>query len=214
MDVEEGGGWREGKQPVRLGVMGGTFDPIHYGHLVAAQEAAAALHLPRVLFIPAWQPPHKIDEPSASPEHRLCMVRLAVEANPLFEVSQIEIDRPGRSYTVDTLRGLAGTFSGAELHFIVGMDSLTELPRWHDPAGILELARIVALYRPGWETVDLAELERVLPTARGRVTVVPMPELDISATELRERVRANRPIRYLVPDAVASYIEKHRLYLE
>ena len=94
------------------------------------------------------------------------------------------------------------------------MDSLTELPRWHDPVGILELARIVALYRPGWETVDLAELERVLPTARGRVTVVPMPELDISATELRERVRANRPIRYLVPDAVASYIEQHRLYLE
>jgi nicotinate-nucleotide adenylyltransferase len=196
----------------RVGVMGGTFDPIHLGHLVAAQEAASVLQLDRVLFIPVWQPPHKTDEPSASPEDRLCMVRLAVADNPIFEVSTIEVDHPGRSFTVDTLRRLVERYPDSELNFILGMDSLAELPKWHDPAGILGLARIVALYRAGWKTVDLAVLARALPESEGRVSLVPMPELDIAATELRERVREHRPIRYLVPDAVASYIEEHKLY--
>jgi nicotinate-nucleotide adenylyltransferase len=196
----------------RVGVMGGTFDPIHHGHLVAAQEAASVLHLNRVLFIPVWQPPHKPDEPAASPEDRLCMVRLAVAANPLFDVSTLEIDRPGLSYTVDTLERLVQDDPDRELHFIVGMDSLAELPRWHDPARLLRLARIVALYRPGWQTVDLTVLAGTLPESAGRVSVVSMPGLDISATELRERARDGRPIRYLVPDAVASYIEEHGLY--
>jgi nicotinate-nucleotide adenylyltransferase len=196
----------------RVGVMGGTFDPIHHGHLVAAQEAAAAIELDRVIFIPVWQPPHKVDEPSASPEDRVCMVRLAVEANPLFEVSTIETDYPGPSYTIDTLRRLLERDPDLALHFIVGMDSLAELPRWRDPADIVRLARIVALYRPGWETVDLGDLARALPESAGRVTVVPMPELDISATELRERAQRELPIRYLVPDAVAAYIEANHLY--
>jgi len=196
----------------RVGVMGGTFDPIHHGHLVAAQEAASALDLNPVLFIPVWQPPHKSEEPTASPEDRACMVRLAVADNPLFEVSTLEIERSGRSYTVDTLQRLAELYQGADLHFIVGMDSLAELPKWHDPVGILGLARIVALYRPGWQTVDLDQLAQALPESVGRVSVVPMPELDISATELRERISEGRPIRYLVPDAVAAYIERQGLY--
>jgi len=196
----------------RVGVMGGTFDPIHHGHLVAAQEAASALALDRVIFIPVWQPPHKPEEPSASPADRLCMVRLAVEANPQFEVSTIEIDSPGPSYTVDTLRRLLERDPDLDLHFIVGMDSLSELPRWRDPAEILRLARIVALHRPRWEIVDLDELARLLPESAGRVSVVPMPELDISSTELRERAREGHPIRYLVPDPVAAYIEEHQLY--
>jgi nicotinate-nucleotide adenylyltransferase len=196
----------------RVGVMGGTFDPIHHGHLVAAQEAASALHLDRVIFIPVWQPPHKVDKPAASPEDRLCMVRLATEANQRFEVSTIEIDHPGPSYTVDTLRRLQERDPEADLHFIVGMDSLVELPRWRDPADILRLASIVALYRPGWNTVDLADFARALPESEGRVSLVAMPELDISATDLRERARDGRPIRYLVPDAVAGYIEARRLY--
>jgi len=198
----------------RVGVMGGTFDPIHHGHLVAAQEAASAIELDRVLLVPVWQPPHKVDEPSASPEDRLCMVQAAVVGNSLFEVSTIEIDHPAPSYTVDTLRRLAELYPGVDLHFIVGMDSLAELPRWHDPVGILRLTRIAALHRPGWNTVDLNELARELPESRGRVSVVTMPELDISSTELRQRVRDGRPIRYLVPEAVASYIEEHRLYRE
>jgi len=139
------------------------------------------------------------------------MVRLAVAANPRFEVSTIEIDRPGPSYTVDTLRRLSDEYADAELSFIVGMDSLAELPKWREPAAILRLARIVALYRPGWQ-IDLADLKRALPGSEDRVTVVPMPELDISATELRERVRDGRPIRYLVPDTVDEYIAQHLLY--
>ena len=196
----------------RLGVMGGTFDPIHHGHLVAAQEAASTLDLDRVLFIPVWQPPHKPDEPWASPEDRLCMVRLAVDGNPRFEVSTIEIDRAGRSYTVDTLQRLAELHPAAALYFIVGMDSLADLPKWHDPTGILRLARIAALHRPGWEIVDLKALGRRLPESRDRVDLVEMPELDISSTELRDRLRAGRPVRYLVPDAVALYLEEHGLY--
>ncbi len=196
----------------RLGVMGGTFDPIHYGHLVAAQEAATTLDLDRVLFIPVWQPPHKADEPSASPEDRLCMVRLAVADNTHFEVSTIEIERAGLSYTVDTLQGLADTYQGAVLYFIVGMDSLADLPKWHDPARILRLARIAALHRPGWATVDLAALAHELPESNGRVDLVEMPELDISSTELRERIRGGRPVRYLVPDTVAAYLAERDLY--
>ena len=196
----------------RLGVMGGTFDPIHHGHLAAAQEAASALHLDRVLFIPVWQPPHKLDEPAASPADRLCMVRLAVADNPLFEVSPIEMDRLGRSYTVHTLQRLVDLYPGADLYFIVGMDSLADLPKWHDPIGILERARIVALHRPGWQTVDLAELTYQLPESQGRVLLVEMPALDISSTELRERIGAGRPVRYLVPDSVASYVEERGLY--
>ena len=197
---------------IRLGVMGGTFDPIHHGHLAAAQEAAAALTLDRVLFIPVWQPPHKTEEPWARPEDRLCMVRLAVADNPLFEVSTIEIDRGGRSYTVETLERLLELYPGALPYFIVGMDSLADLPKWHDPAGILRLARIIALHRPGWPTVDLADLSRRLPASTGRVDVVEMPGLDIAATELRERIRAGRPIRYFVPNRVAEYVQEHRLY--
>jgi len=196
----------------RLGVMGGTFDPIHHGHLVAAQEAASTLGLDRVLFIPVWQPPHKADEPWASPDDRLCMVRLAVADNPRFEVSTIEIERTGLSYTVDTLQRLTGIFPKASLYFIVGMDSLAELPKWHEPAGILRLARIAALHRPGWQTVDLATLARELPESAGRVELVEMPELDISSSELRDRIQAGRPVRYLVPDAVAAYVAERGLY--
>lgn len=196
----------------RLGIMGGTFDPIHHGHLVAAQEVATALDLPRVVFIPTRQPPHKREEPSASAEHRLAMVRLATGANPLFEVSPLEVDRPGPSYTVETLRRLTSVYADAELHFIVGMDSLADLPRWHDPGGILRLATLVAVHRPGWRPVNLWELEAAVPEAVGRVCIVEIPELDISSTDIRERIGGGRPIRYLVPEAVAAYVVEHGLY--
>jgi nicotinate-nucleotide adenylyltransferase len=196
----------------RLGILGGTFDPIHHGHLAAAQEVAARLALSRVILIPARQPPHKEEEPGASAEHRLAMVRLAAAGNPMFDVSTLEIDRSGPSYTVDTLRILAKERMGAELFFIVGMDSLAELPRWHDPSGILRLARLVAVHRPGVCPVSLSDLEEVIPEAAGRVQIVEIRELDISSTDIRERIRDRRPIRYLVPDAVASYIEEHGLY--
>jgi len=194
----------------QVGVIGGTFDPIHFAHLVAAQEAAWALSLDQVLFIPARQPPHKLGEPVTEAHHRLAMTRLAVERNQLFSVSTIEMERAGPSYTVDTLRQLRE--EGSEVSFIVGMDSLAELHTWHDPDGILELAEIVTVYRGGWEQVDLVALEARLPTAKGRVRVIPIPALDISSTDIRSRVARGQPIRYLVPDAVADYIAEHKLY--
>jgi len=194
----------------RLGVIGGTFDPIHLAHLVAAQEAAYARGLDEVLFVPAAEPPHKRGEPVTDVRHRLAMTRLAIADNPRFRLSTIETDRGGVSYTVDTLRALAA--EGDDLCFIVGMDSLADLPAWHDPAGILALAEIAAVFRSGWERFDVNQLVAKIPSADGRIALVEMPALDISSTEIRRRVAASRPIRYFVPDAVAAYIDEHGLY--
>jgi nicotinate-nucleotide adenylyltransferase len=194
----------------RIGIIGGTFDPIHNAHLVIAQEAAWAQRLDSVIFIPAHQPPHKQREPVSAAEHRLTMTRLAVADNSRFTVSTIEMEREGPSFTVDTLRTLQAP--DLELCFIVGMDSLVDLPTWHDPEGILRLAQVVAVYRGGWDRVDLAQLEARLPAARGRVVIVPIPALDISSTDIRQRVTRGQPIRYLTPDPVVTYIEGHRLY--
>lgn len=196
----------------RIGLMGGTFDPIHDGHLVAAQETASVLGLEKVLFLPTGAPPHKQNEPVTDARHRLAMVRLAIQGNPTFELSTIELERPGPSYTVDTLRQIGERYPGVELYFIVGMDSLAELPTWRDPHRLFDLARVVAVLRAGWTPVDLGWIESRLPAARGRVQVVQIPGLDISSTNLRERVAAGRPIRYLVPSAVMAYIEEHGLY--
>ena len=196
----------------RLGILGGTFDPVHYGHLVAAQESAWALALERVLFVPVCRQPLKESTPLGDPEHRTAMVRLAVAGNPLFQLSTVDLDRGGISYTVDTLKVLRTVYPGAELYFILGMDALTDLPRWRDPAAIVELACIAAVRRGGWKDVDLSGLQKALPKAAGRVKIVDMPELDISASDVRQRLREGRPIRYLVPDAVAAYIEARGLY--
>jgi nicotinate-nucleotide adenylyltransferase len=194
----------------RIGLIGGTFDPIHIAHLVAAQEAAWARGIDEVRFIPARQPPHKRGEPVTEAHHRLAMTNAAIVGNPLFTVSTIEMDREGPSFTVDTLRELREP--GVELSFIVGMDSLRDLPTWHDPQGILALAEIVAVYRGGIDTVDLSKLESALPSVKERVHVVPIPALDVSSTDIRARVAAGQPIRYLVPNSVIDYIEKNRLY--
>jgi nicotinate-nucleotide adenylyltransferase len=196
-----------------IGVMGGTFDPIHDGHLVAAEEAAWALDLDRVLFIPTHLPPHK-QEPGTPVEHRVAMVKAAIADNPVFELSTIEVERGGRSYTVDTLEQLHSIYPGAQFHLIVGMDSLRDLPEWHDPAGILDLARITAVHRAGWEIMDLDDLTATVPAAAGRVMILPIPGLDISSTDLRARIAAGRPIRYLMPDPVIAYITVNNLYLD
>jgi nicotinate-nucleotide adenylyltransferase len=195
-----------------IGILGGTFDPVHYGHLAAAQEAAAVLGLDRVLFLPANDPPHKREESVTAAAQRLAMVKLAIADNPLFDLCEIELYRSGPSYTVDTLRSLRSTLPNTELYFIVGMDSLTELPGWHDPIGILDLAHVIAVHRPGWNTVDVRDLVAKIPTAASRVQVIPMPGLDLSATDLRSRIHDGRPVRYLIPDPVIGYIREHGLY--
>jgi nicotinate-nucleotide adenylyltransferase len=196
----------------RVGIFGGTFDPPHDGHLVAANEAAWELDLERILFLPAANPPHKQGETVARAEDRVAMVRLAIADNPRFELCTIELDRGGLSYTVETLRELHKQQPGIEPYFIVGMDSLADLPSWHDPAGVLRLARLVAVHRAGWDVVDVKSLDRQFPGAAERVHTLRIPGLDISSTDLRDRIAAGRPVRYLIPDPVIAYIEEHNLF--
>ncbi len=196
----------------RVGIFGGTFDPLHDCQLVAANEAAWELGLNRVLFMPARNPPHKQGEVVTPAEDRVAMVRLAIADNPRFQLCTIELERTGPSYTVDTLRELRAREPVMEPYFIIGMDSLADLPNWHDPGGILDLAHIVAVHRTGWEVVDVKKLDRVVPGAASRVTILRIPGLDIASTDLRERIATGRPVRYLIPDPVIAYIEAHRLF--
>ena len=194
----------------RIGILGGAFDPIHYGHLAIAEEARAALRFDRVLLIPAAQQPLKRNGHAATPHQRLEMVQRACAANPAFEASPIEIKRPGPSYTVDTLRELQAAGVG-ELHFILGADAAADLYRWHAARELIALARIVAVGRPG-SSLDIAALDRSLPGLAAQLTLLQGPKLDISSTELRQRIAEGRPIRYLTPDAVIEYIATNGLY--
>lgn len=194
----------------RIGLLGGTFDPPHYGHLLAAQEAAWQLGLERVLFLPARQNPLKEGEVVTAVEDRCEMVARAIADNLLFALSRLDMDRPPPSYSVDLLRMLQEP--GRELFFLVGADILPELPRWHKPQEILRLARLVAINRPESPLPDIAALEAALPGARERVDLVFMPGVAVSARLLRARVAAGQPIRYLTPPAVEHYIQEHGLY--
>lgn len=199
----------------RLGLLGGTFDPPHYGHLIAAQEAFVVLALTRVLFLPAGQPPHKRGEPVTPVEHRVRMAELAIAGDERFALDLTDAERPGPSYTVDLLGELRRRLGPEpELFFIVGMDSLLELPSWRDPVGVLRRATLVAVDRPGYPAPDLGALDAQVPGAAERVVLVHAPGVDVSSTRLRARVAAGLPIRYLVPDAVAAYVAEHRLYRE
>ncbi|MGE5617733.1 MAG: nicotinate-nucleotide adenylyltransferase [Sphingomonadaceae bacterium] len=198
---------------VRIGVFGGTFDPIHLGHLVAAQEVLYALRLDRVLFVPAGEPPHKQPGGASPTAHRVRMVELAIRGNPRFELSLVDVSRPGRSYTVDTLRILRADMGPeAELFFIIGMDSLAELATWKDPATLISLCRLAVVDRPPYKRVMPSDLEGRLPGISRLVDIVDMPGIDVSATELRRRVAVGAPIKYLVPEAVERYIAENGLY--
>lgn len=193
----------------RLGVMGGTFDPIHHGHLLTAEEAAVQFGLEQVIFVPTGQPWMKADREVSPAEDRYLMTVIATASNPRFTVSRIEIDRAGPTYTVDTLRALRELHPGVELFFVTGADAMLEIFSWKDPSELLSLAHFIAATRPGY---DLAHFEAEAPTAHPNVTVMNIPALAISSTDIRQRVREGRPIRYLVPEGVKSYIEKAGLY--
>jgi nicotinate-nucleotide adenylyltransferase len=194
----------------RLGLLGGTFDPPHYGHLLAAQETASQLDLECVLFLPARQNPLKQGETITRAEDRWEMVTRAIADNPLFEASRLDMDRPPPSYTVDLLRALHKPET--ELFFVIGADILPELPRWRSPREILRLARLAAVNRPGSPPLDLDALEARLPGARERIDLVQIPGVAISAREMRGRVRAGRSLHYLTPPAVERYIAARSLY--
>jgi len=192
----------------RLGVMGGTFDPIHYGHLVTAEEALAQFELEGVLFVPTglpWMKEHEVVSPA---EDRYLMTVIATASNPLFRVSRIEVEREGPTYTIETLRALKAE-EDADLYFITGADAILEIVQWKDRADLFDLARFIAATRPGY---DMAGFE-VPGEMSDAVVVMNIPALAISSTDIRDRVKAGRPIRYLVPEGVKSYIEKAGLYL-
>lgn len=198
---------------MRLGVFGGTFDPVHYGHLVAAEEVRYRLRLDKVLFVPAGMPPHKLDHDITPTRHRLAMLELAIASNPGFALSRVDIDRHGPCYTVDTLALLHEEYGpGTELFFLMGMDSLADLLTWKEPERLIRLAWIVVVGRPGFQA-DVDELDKVLPGAAERVCIVDTPLMEVSSSDIRQRVREGAPIRYQVPEAVEAYIRAHRLYV-
>ena len=198
---------------MRLGVLGGTFDPVHLGHLAAAEEAAYRFDLEQVLLLPARHQPLKEHEPWASDAQRLAMLRLAAEGNARLAVSALELERPAPSYTVDTLRLLHASYGpSCELYFLLGIDAVNALDRWREPAELLRLARLVAMSRGGMREPDWAMLQKMSPDAAGRVEVLAVPDIDISSRELRRRAAAGAPIRYQVPEAVWAYIEAQGLY--
>ncbi|ERT58419.1 nicotinate-nucleotide adenylyltransferase [Megasphaera vaginalis (ex Srinivasan et al. 2021)] len=198
-------------ETTRLGIMGGTFNPIHFGHLLIAEEARQQLHLDRILFIPSYATPNK-DICGATAEERLAMVRLAVDSNPHFVVSDMEIRRKGPSYTVDTLRLLRTVYGkDSGLYFISGTDTIHDLPNWHKPEDVLRLCYFVGASRPD----GTEEIEPII-TKYGdlgcKIIPLAVPELEISSTEVRRRLQAGLSVRYMIPDNVADFIYKNGVY--
>lgn len=203
----------DGSKPTRIGVFGGTFDPIHHGHLAMAEECRTALALDMVLFLPAGQPPHKRGGLVSPAADRVAMVELAIASNQFFRLSRVDVDRTGPSYTVGALEQLRLEWGmEARFWFLMGADSLADVLTWRDPARLIELARVVAVNRPDAPKPDPSRLEGKLPGATERVDVVEMPAMAISGTDLRARVKAGRPIKYQVPEAVEVYVTERRLY--
>jgi nicotinate-nucleotide adenylyltransferase len=195
--------------------MGGTFDPIHIGHLAIAEEARDTLRLDRILFVPAGVPPHKPPGEVTAVEHRVAMVERAIADNPTFELSRIEVDRAGPSYTVDTVEELGrgdGRDPAPEVTVILSAETLVELPTWHEPERLVDAARMAVVPREGYPAPDPAWLAAAFPGRAVRVSYLEGPRLGLSSTAIRERVAAGRSIRYLVPPAVLAYIDDHHLY--
>jgi nicotinate-nucleotide adenylyltransferase len=196
----------------RLGLLGGTFNPPHVGHLVCAQEAFVQLELDRVILVPVHVPPHKAVEADPGVEHRVAMCAAAVAGDPRFAVSRLEADRPGPSYTVDTLRTLHDDAPEDELIFIVGGDQAQSLPAWREPSAVLGLAELAVAEREGVRRADVLGRLAALPGAPHRVRFFDMPRIDVSSSLVRRHVAVGHPIRYLVPDRVADYIADAGLY--
>ena len=199
---------------MNIGVLGGTFDPAHSGHLIVAEEARDQLNMAEIILVPAGQPWLKESRLISPAEHRLQMLRLAIADKPHFKLSTIEIERAGPSYTVDTIAELReGLGKGDELFFILGWDALAELPQWREPSRIIEMCYLVAAPRPDYPTPDLKSLEDRIPGISQRVMLMDKPEVDISASLVRDRVARGLSIYHLVPEPIDKYIRQHKLYL-
>jgi nicotinate-nucleotide adenylyltransferase len=196
----------------RIGLFGGTFDPPHLGHLILASEAQTQLELTRLLWILTPDPPHKQDQIITLTEHRLEMVKLAIQDNPNFELSRVELDRPGPHFTLDTVHIIAEQNPGAEIVPIIGGDSLRDLPKWHEPKELLYACHWVGVMRRPNDETNLNVLERELPGIRSKVHYVDAPLLEIASRDIRSRIAHGESVRYYVPKAVYEYIEEHHLY--
>jgi nicotinate-nucleotide adenylyltransferase len=198
----------------QIGLFGGTFDPPHVGHLILASEAYSQLGLDRLFWILTPDPPHKQDQSITSVEHRLAMVKLAIEDNPSFELSRVELDRPGPHYTVETLKLVAEQNPDAEIIPIIGGDSLQDLPLWHQPKELLYAAHWIGVMRRPGEETSLEALERELPGISSKVHYVDAPLLEIASREIRSRIAKGKTFRYYLPPSVYEYIQQHHLYQE
>jgi nicotinate-nucleotide adenylyltransferase len=199
---------------MKIGVLGGTFDPIHVGHLRVAEEVTASLTLDEVIFMPAGQPWLKVNNAISPAEHRLEIMRLALAGRDNFKLSTMEIERPGPTYTVDTMAELGRQLgSEDELFFILGWDNLTQLPQWHEPSRLIELCQLVAVPRVDFPPPDLKSLEAAIPGLSQRVILLNAPRIDVNASEIRRMVREGLSIRNLVPEVVEEYIKRNKLYI-
>ncbi|HUG33318.1 MAG TPA: nicotinate-nucleotide adenylyltransferase [Anaerolineales bacterium] len=196
----------------RIGLFGGTFDPPHLGHLILASEAQSQLELDRLLWVLTPEPPHKLDQTITPAEHRLAMVRLAIADNAAFELSRIELDRPGPHFTVDTIKLIAEQNPQAEIVPIIGGDSLNDMPKWHEPQEIVYACHWIGVMRRPHEEPDLDELERELPGISSKVHYVDAPLLEIASHEIRSRIAMGKSVRYYLPSRVYEYIKEHHLY--
>lgn len=202
-----------GAEPIRerIGIMGGTFDPIHIGHLVAGEEVRARLGLSHVIFMVAGDPPHKSRRVVSDSEHRYSMTERAIASNPDFSASRLEIDREGPTYTVDTMVALKRIHPEADLFFITGADAVFEIIGWERADLLADLVTFVGVSRPGWD-ISAQREEHDNASSRFKIEFLEIPALAISSTDLRERIRSGLPIRYLTPDPVVDYIHAHGLY--
>jgi nicotinate-nucleotide adenylyltransferase len=194
---------------LKIGIMGGTFDPIHYGHLFIAEAARHALSLDRLIFVPAGNPPHKRYKAMAAAEHRYAMTALAIKDNPRFEISRAETDKAGASYTSETLETFAGIYADARFFLIMGMDSALEITEWHEHVKILSLSTVVVVARPGYIR---DKIEKIDGTVRESLVFLDVGMIDVSSTEIRDNTREGKSVRYMTPEAVRDYIRERELY--
>lgn len=198
----------------RIGIFGGSFNPIHMGHLIVAEEIRNALELDKVIFIPAGSPPHKLQSNLASAEDRYNMVKLAIQNNPGFEISSMEIERKGKSYSFDTLTELKNQCKDIDMHFIIGFDTLKELHTWRNIQGIFNIVSFAVANR-GNEAIEIKQwIEERKKAYGGVIEYVPIPDIQISSTDIRKRIMDGRSIRYLVPESVEEYIKARGLYMD
>lgn len=196
----------------RIGVFGGTFDPIHHGHLIIADELRYRLGLDRVLFLPAGRPPHKTDHDITADHHRLNMLEMAIGHDPSFSTSMVDMERSGPSYTADSMIVHQQQFPDSKIVFLMGQDSFRDLPYWHEPGRLAQLVELGVAMRPG-VVVDTEHILLRIPEIQGRVEFVDVPLIQIASSDIRRRVRSDEPIRYHVPMSVEQYIREQRLYL-